>query len=117
MKDCIEQFVELRKKTGRMHRFVTEFGHPLPKTMKEQEYALRFMERTEGEEELKAALARRDTVGCPLRLKLPWVGPSALCELSGRPYRECCGRATAGARPLGDAAKWQRPAYPGKPDG
>ncbi|GLC37767.1 hypothetical protein PLESTF_001516600 [Pleodorina starrii] len=103
VKDCIEQFLELRKKTERMHRFVTEFGHPLPKTVKEQQYALKFMERQEEEEQLQAALARRDTAGCPLRLKLPWAGGSALCELTGRPYWQCCGRLTAGAQSSSEA--------------
>ncbi|EFJ40858.1 hypothetical protein VOLCADRAFT_119859, partial [Volvox carteri f. nagariensis] len=96
VKDCIEQFLELRKKTERIHRFVTEFGHTLPKTVKEQQYALRFMERKDAEEELQAALARRDTVGCPLQQKLPWTGLAARCELTGRPYWECCGRTVAG---------------------
>ncbi|GIL70979.1 hypothetical protein Vretifemale_1633 [Volvox reticuliferus] len=98
VKDCIEQFLDLRKKTERLHRFVTEFGHALPKTVKEQQYALRFMERKEEEESLQASLARRDTAGCPLRQKLSWSGSSALCELTGRPYWQCCGRASAGTQ-------------------
>ncbi|GIL46693.1 hypothetical protein Vafri_3616 [Volvox africanus] len=115
VKDCIEQFLDLRKKTERIHRFVTEFGHTLPKTVKEQQYALRFMERKEAEELLQAALARRDTAGCPLRLKLPWSGASAMCELTGRQYWQCCGRASAGTQVTNEPDRLTLQLHPQEP--
>ncbi|GFR43756.1 hypothetical protein Agub_g4868 [Astrephomene gubernaculifera] len=101
VKDCIQQFLETRERSEHFYRYAKEFGQPMPKTGEEQRAAVKYMKRVEAEEELGRALARRDTGACPLRNKLPWASASAVCELTGLRYWECCGRASAGA---GDSA-------------
>ncbi|KAG2453596.1 hypothetical protein HYH02_001814 [Chlamydomonas schloesseri] len=97
VKDCIEQFLDTRQRAERLHRYAVEFGNPLPKGSQEQRDADRFMKRIEAEEKLAAALAKRDPTSCSLRHKLPWAGPTALCDQTGLRYHECCGALKAGA--------------------
>ncbi|KAG2499037.1 hypothetical protein HYH03_003222 [Edaphochlamys debaryana] len=109
VKDCIQQFLETRQRAERFHRFATEFGRGLPKTGEQQRAATAFMKRVEAEAELREALARRDVANCPLRIKLPWAGPAATCELTGLRYLDCCGRLSAGAAAEGKADESQLP--------
>ncbi|PNH04806.1 hypothetical protein TSOC_008931 [Tetrabaena socialis] len=101
VKDCIEQYLMTRLNAERIHRAVTEFGKPLPKSSEAQKEVHKYMKRVEAEEEVRAALARRDTDACPLRHKLPWAGPTALCELTGLRHAECCGSISARAGAAG----------------
>ncbi|KAG2439219.1 hypothetical protein HXX76_004581 [Chlamydomonas incerta] len=97
VKDCIDQFLDTRRNAERLHRYTVEFGNPLPKGTQEQRDATRFMKRIEAEEKVMAALAKRDPSSCTLQHKLPWAGPTALCDQTGLRYHECCGALQAGA--------------------
>lgn len=81
-----------------MHRYVTEFGQPLPKNDDDERRATSYMDRVEAEEKLRDALAKRDVANCPLRYKMAWAGPAALCELTGLRYWECCGKVTGSVK-------------------
>lgn len=98
VKDCIRLFLDTRKRGERMHRYVTEFGQPLPKNDDDERRATSYMDRVEAEEKLRDALAKRDVANCPLRYKMAWAGPAALCELTGLRYWECCGKVTGSVK-------------------
>jgi hypothetical protein len=55
------------------------------------------MEAREAQEELAAALAKRDPEACSLRHTLAWTGTAAVCGRTGLRYDQCCGALYASA--------------------
>eukprot|EP00798_Chlamydomonas_sp_ICE-L_P019997 gene19997-26710_t len=91
VKDCIKSFIETRESSLRQFRWVKELGRPAPKSQDARKEMNDYMDNLEKEEKRSLKLIRQDTVDCPMRPILNWVGPMAVCSKTGLKYYECCG--------------------------